>query len=248
MPDRSLLQKDLSAWKIVASEEQLLQTERYFALLSEWNAKMNLTAIGSWEDFCRLHVTDSLALFPFLPEDVLPVSREKEGIRLADIGSGAGFPGMVLQIFCPSWQVTLIEAQGKRVQFLEALCRELFPSDAETKILQLRAEDAGREEALRERFDLCTARAVAALPVLLEYALPLLAVGGIFAAYKSSDTDPELADARRALDVLGGEITEVKDYLLPGTTIARRLVFVQKLRATPEKYPRRAGMPKKRPL
>ena len=243
--DWSGLSRDLSAWDMVLSEERKEALGRYYELLSERNRQMNLTAIEDFEGFCRLHVTDSLALLAFLPDKI---SREIKGARLADLGSGAGFPGMILKLFAREAKVTLIEAQAKRVSFLEEVRTALFPEDAGVRCLQLRAEEAGQDPEHREGYSVVTARAVAELSVLLEYALPLLEVGGIFAAYKSRETEEETERAAHALEVLGGRVLQVKDYVLPNSDTERRLIFVEKVKETPEKYPRRAGMAKKRPL
>ena len=245
MHDFSQLEQDLSFWNIPLSEGQKEQLEQYYLLLTERNAQMNLTAIDAFPDFCRLHVVDSLALLRFLPEQI---SRETRGQKVADLGSGAGFPGMILKLFSPDWEVHLVETLGKRVLFLEEVRAAILPADKRIFIQKMRAEEAGRMPKLREQFSLVTARAVAELSVLLEYALPLLNVGGVFAAYKSRETDEEIEGAEHALEILGGRLLRTEDYALPNTDTARRLVFVEKVKATEEKYPRRAGMAKKRPL
>ena len=208
---------------------------RYGALLLETNQVMNLTAITDPADVAALHFLDSAALL------TLADFRDKS---VADVGTGAGFPGLPLKIAEPSIRLTLLDAQGKRVRFLETVCRELGLGDVEC--VHGRAEEFAADR--RESFDIVTSRAVAALPVLAELCLPLVKVGGRFLAMKSVDADAELASARRAMETLGGSVASVRDYPIPGTDVRHRLVIVKKFRPTPEKYPRTFAKIKKNPL
>ena len=208
---------------------------RYGALLLETNQVMNLTAITDPADVAALHFLDSAALL------TLTDFKEKS---VADVGTGAGFPGLPLKIAEPSIRLTLLDAQGKRVRFLETVCAELGLADVEC--VHGRAEGFAADR--RESFDLVTSRAVAALPVLAELCLPLVKVGGAFLAMKSVDSEAELAEAKRALETLGGRVEALRDYGIPGTDVRHRLVIIKKIRKTPEKYPRIFAKIKKNPL
>ena len=208
---------------------------RYGALLLETNQVMNLTAITDPADVAALHFLDSAALL------TLTDFKEKS---VADVGTGAGFPGLPLKIAEPSIRLTLLDAQGKRVRFLETVCAELGLTDVEC--VHGRAEEFAADR--RESFDLVTSRAVAALPVLAGLCLPLVKVGGAFLAMRSVDSEAELAEAKRALETLGGRVEALRDYGIPGTDVRHRLVIIKKIRKTPEKYPRIFAKIKKNPL
>ena len=208
---------------------------RYGQLLLETNQVMNLTAITDPADVAALHFLDSAALLS---------EADFKNKTVADVGTGAGFPGLPLKIAEPSIHLTLLDAQGKRVRFLETVCQELGLTDVEC--VHARAEEFAAHR--RESFDLVTSRAVAALPVLAELCLPLVKVGGAFLAMKSVDSDEELAQAKRALETLGGRVEALRDYAIPGTDVRHRLIIVKKIRPTGEKYPRAFAKIKKNPL
>lgn len=208
---------------------------RYAQLLLETNQVMNLTAITDPADVAALHFLDSAALLTLA---------DCRGKTLADVGTGAGFPGLPMKIAEPSLHLTLLDAQGKRVRFLETVCQDLGLTDVEC--VHGRAEEFAATK--RESFDLVTSRAVAALPVLAELCLPLVKPGGSFLAMKSVDCDEELASAKRALETLGGRVEALRDYTIPGTNVRHRLIVIKKFRATPEKYPRVFAKIKKNPL
>lgn len=208
---------------------------RYGELLLETNQVMNLTSITDPADVAALHFLDSAALL------TLADFHDKS---VADVGTGAGFPGLPLKIVEPSIRLTLLDAQGKRVRFLESVCRELGLEDV--ACIHGRAEEFAADR--RESFDLVTSRAVAALPVLSELCLPLVKPGGYFLAMKSVDCEAELSSAKRALDTLGGRVEAVRDYEIPGTDVRHRLILIKKFRQTPEKYPRVFAKIKKNPL
>ena len=208
---------------------------RYGELLLETNKVMNLTAITEPRDVAALHFLDSAALLTL--EDF-------HGKSVVDVGTGAGFPGLPLRILEPTIRLTLLDSLGKRVQFLESVCRELGLTDV--SCIHGRAEEfAG---AHRESYDLAVSRAVAALPVLCELCLPLVRPGGKFLAMKSVESDQELASAGHAIAILGGAVAAVRDYVIPGTQVRHRLIIVEKAKKTPEKYPRMFAKIKKNPL
>ena len=208
---------------------------RYADLLVEKNKVMNLTAITEPADIATLHFLDSAALLTLA---------DWKGKTVADIGTGAGFPGLPLRIVDPSIRLTLLDAQNKRVEFLKEVCGELGLANVEC--VHARAEEFAADH--REGFDLVTSRAVAALPLLCELCLPLVKVGGYFAAMKSVDADAELASAAHAIGVLGGAVDHVTDYAIPGTEVHHRVIFIKKCRETGKKYPRAFAKIKKNPL
>ena len=208
---------------------------RYGHLLMETNKVMNLTAITDPADIAALHFLDSAALLTL--EDF----RDK---TVVDVGTGAGFPGLPLKILEPTIHLTLLDSLGKRVQFLERVCQELGLADV--ACIHGRAEEFAA--AHRESFDLAVSRAVAALPVLCELCLPLVRPGGKFLAMKSVDSDQELESAKHAIETLGGAVSGVRDYEIPGTEVRHRLILVEKVKKTPEKYPRMFAKIKKNPL
>ena len=209
--------------------------ERYGELLLEKNKVMNLTAITEPADVATLHFLDSAALL------TLADFRNK---RVADIGTGAGFPGMPLRILEPSIRMTLLDSLGKRVDFLKEVCDDLG-LDA-VSCVHARAEEFAADH--REGFDIVTSRAVANLRMLSELCLPLVKVGGYFLSMKSVDSDAELKEAETAIRLLGGKVEQVKDYRIPGTDVTHRLIFVKKVRETAKKYPRAFAKIKKTPL
>lgn len=208
---------------------------RYGLLLSEKNQVMNLTAITDPEDVARLHFLDSAALLTLA---------DFQGKSVVDVGTGAGFPGLPLRILEPSLRLTLLDAQQKRVRFLQEVCEDLGLEDV--TCLHGRAEEFAQEH--RESFDLAVSRAVAALPVLAELCLPLVKVGGQFLAMKSVDCGEELNAASRAVSLLGGRLEKPLDYGIAGTNVRHRLVIITKILETPKKYPRLFAKIKKNPL
>lgn len=206
------------------------------ALLKK-NEVMNLTAITEPEAVARLHMLDCAALLNYADFD---------GKSLIDVGTGAGFPGVALKVLVPSLEVTLLDAQRKRVDFLSESCQALGLKNI--RAVHGRAEELGRDGACRERFDFAAARAVAALPMLCELCLPFVKVGGAFLAMKSVESGAELKQAAHAVESLGGELGDIYDYAIPGADVIHRLIVIHKIRPSPEKYPRSFGRIKKSPL
>lgn len=218
------------------SREQSEKFQRYMELLIEWNEKLNLTAITEPEEIVEKHFIDSITL--------LLACKPKEGATLLDVGTGAGFPGVPAKIMRPDLKVTLLDGSNKRLNFLGELCGEL---GIECQRVHKRAEEAGLDRRMRESYDLVTARAVAQLRVLCEYCLPLVKMKGFFVAMKGPGAGEELTEAKKALDILGGDRVEVKQVQLPNAG-ERNLVVVQKLSFTPKGYPRHGGTISKHPL
>lgn len=213
------------------------QLAEYGRLLLEKNQVMNLTAIREEEGVARLHMLDCAALLR---------CADFQGKTLADVGTGAGFPGLALKILVPSLQVTLLDALGKRVDWLNETAARLGLEGVEA--IHVRAEEQARVKGFREHFDLVTARAVADLRMLSELCLPYARVGGLFLAMKSVDSDRELAGAARAVRLLGGRVRGTADYTIPGTEVTHRVVLVDKAAPTPKGYPRRWAKIQTEPL
>lgn len=221
---------------IKVTVEQAGKFQRYMEFLVEWNEKLNLTAITGPEEVMEKHFLDSLTL--------LLACKPKDGGKLLDVGTGAGFPGVPIKIMRPDLQVTLLDGSNKRLNFLGELCCEL---GIECQRVHKRAEEAGLDKAMRESYDLVTARAVAQLRVLCEYCLPLVKMKGFFIAMKGPNAGDELAEAKKALEILGGDKITIKQVQLP-TAGERNLVVVRKLSFTPKGYPRHGGTISKHPL
>ncbi len=224
----------------VSASEKLLT---YFRLLREWNEKINLTAVLDDEGIAVKHLLDSLTLLPFL--DSALTAGPPAVLRLIDVGTGAGFPGLPLKIIRPDLHVLLLDALAKRVRFLDTVIAALALEGITAR--HGRAEEAARSRDLRERFDIATARAVASLPALCEYCLPFVRVGGAFLAMKGQSGE-NWQDARRAIRLLGGELADIAEFDLPGTDMKRTILTIRKTSPTPAAYPRKAGKPEQQPL
>lgn len=218
---------------------------RYYELVVEKNKVMNLTAITEEDEFISKHFVDSLSLVIAPDMEEILVSPKKE-IKLIDVGTGAGFPGMVLKIVFPSLKITLFDSLKKRLNFLDEVIVELELKDIET--LHGRAEDYGNNKLYREKYDICVSRAVANMSALSEYCLPFVKPDGLFVAYKSGGSHSEIREAAKAVKILGGNIEDIQDFMLPDTDIERSLVSVRKIKKTPAQYPRKAGTPAKEPI
>lgn len=231
-----LLEKGALHYEKTITNHQLEQFVKYMELLKEWNTKINLTAIEDDREIIIKHFIDSMSILQYVKD-----SEQK----LIDVGTGAGFPGIPLKIVNKNIEVTLLDSLEKRVKFLNEVIKSINISNI--KAVHGRAEDMGISPSYREKYDIAVARAVANLPVLLEYCLPFVKINGIFIAMKGSNTE-EFDNCSKALDILGGKIEKIEKMELPFTNIERNVVVVRKFRQTPTKYPRKAGKPVKEPL
>ncbi len=229
--NKTLFQDGIKALGGSLTESQLSQFEKYSALLKEWNQKMNLTAITDDDGISVKHFLDS----------ILPLYHTEipQNASVADIGTGAGFPGIPLKILRPDLRITLVDSLNKRITFLETVVEELGLENV--TCIHGRAEELGKDNKFREKFDLVTSRAVANLRVLGEYCLPLVKVGGQFLALKAESVDEELLEAKPMLGSLGGGKPQVISAPLPGSDMTRKLVLIPKEKNTPPQFPRRAN-------
>lgn len=236
--DTSQFEKDLNVLNIALSDSQIDQFLVYYEMLVDWNRCMNLTAITEYGDVMKKHFIDSLSL-------VRAYDLSKPA-KVIDVGTGAGFPGLALKIAFPDLEMTLLDSLNKRIHFLDAVIERLELTGVET--VHGRAEDFAKPDKLRERFDLCVSRAVARLSTLSEYCLPFVRVGGRFISYKSEKALEEMEAAGKAVSLLGGRIADQLEFWLPDSDINRNLFVIEKVKPTPDRYPRRAGVPAREPL
>ena len=234
---KNLLQNYIKDYKITLTENQYEQFQKYFELLAEWNEKMNLTAITDESGVALKHFADSLSLLNFVD---IP-----QNSSLADVGTGAGFPGVVLKIARPDIKLTLIDSLNKRLVFLGEVCAQL---GIEAELIHSRAEDGARDEKLRESFDFAVSRAVARMNVLSEYCLPYVKVGGAFCAMKGAQANEEFKESLNAINTLGGTLENTYFFELPENGGERAIAVVRKVKNTPQKYPRQSGKIKAKAL
>lgn len=232
------LKESLVSVGLNPSDATLFSLNRYYEMLVEKNKVMNLTAIKEYEDVVIKHFVDSILISQVFPMD-------KVG-SIIDVGTGAGFPGVVLKIFYEDKKITLLDSLNKRINFLMEVGEKL--NLKELNCQHGRAEDFARITSEREGYDLCVSRAVANLATLSEYCLPFVKKNGFFVAYKAEDCSEEVKEAERAIKTLGGVIEDTVYYKIPNTDITRAFVIIKKIANTNKKYPRKAGLPSKEPL
>ncbi|MBE6092731.1 MAG: 16S rRNA (guanine(527)-N(7))-methyltransferase RsmG [Selenomonas ruminantium] len=232
------LAKAAAEYGISLSDTQMEQYNRYFELLVEWNEKINLTAITEPKEVAIKHMIDSITAYD---ENLF-----KDGTTVIDVGTGAGFPGLPLKIFCPEIKLTLMDSLNKRIKFLQTVVEELGLKDVEC--VHARAEEGARNKKYRESFDIAVSRAVARLPILCEYCLPFVKKGGHFIALKGMQYNDEADEAVKAIKVMGGSKTEIRPVKLPELDDKRAVITIIKTMPTPKAYPRKAGTPTKNPI
>jgi len=229
--------KEAAKFNIVITPQMNNEFEEYSKMMLHYNEFMNLTAITELDEIKEKHFLDSVTL---VTSDKLSPE-----CSMIDIGAGAGFPSIPVKIVRKDIKLTMLDSLNKRINFLNDVIDKIGLKDA--RAIHFRAEDAGKDKSLRENFDVATARAVAVLAVLAEYALPFVKVGGYFVAMKGTAPDEELENAKRAIKEMGGKTQEVKEILLP-SGIKHSLIIIEKIASTPSKYPRKAGKPSKEPI
>lgn len=233
-----IFEKKLNELGFVLSDVQKEQFDRFYELLVEWNKVMNLTGITEYEEVNEKHFVDSLSIVKAVDMETVHT--------VIDIGTGAGFPGIPLKIAFPHLKIVLLDSLNKRIKFLNEVIDRLGLTDIST--IHGRAEDYAKQSEYREQFDLCVSRAVANLSTLSEYCIPYVQVGGMFIPYKSGEIDEEVAQAKKAVHILGGKLENVVKFQLPESEISRSFVKIKKINNTTKKYPRKSGLPAKEPL
>ncbi len=230
------LRKQASKLNINMENDELEKFFSYMNLLIDWNEKINLTAITEPEDIIKKHFVDSLEINKYIMEKS----------NVIDVGTGAGFPGLPLKIVRKDINITLLDSLNKRINFLNEVIS--FTDLNNIKTVHFRAEDAGKNTQFREKFDVVTSRAVAPLNILAEYMLPFAKVNGCCICMKGSNIDEEVKTSVKAINELGGKIENLEEFELPDSDIKRSIVIIRKIKSTPSKYPRKAGMPSKNPI
>lgn len=235
---RQILLNTLAEFEMALDELAVDRLCKYYELLIEWNEKINLTALTAPEDVALKHFTDSLMLLRY-------IAIEKDArLSIIDVGTGAGFPGLVLKIARPDIRLTLLDSLQKRLTFLDTVCQALGLGEVE--LIHSRAEDGARTQ-LRDSFDIAVSRAVASMNTLCEYDMPYVKIGGRFIAMKGKDAECELANAENAITQLGGKLIAKHDFIL-GSAGERSIIEIEKISPTPDKYPRKSKQIKNKPL
>ncbi len=238
MDSNKLLLQGIEELQLHISDNQIQQFMDYYEMLIETNKVMNLTAITDFDEVMVKHFIDSLF--------VVKTTDMNKYKTLIDVGTGAGFPGIPIKIMFPHLNVTLLDSLNKRLKFLNSVIDKLKLTEIET--VHGRAEDIAQKKEFREQYDVCVSRAVANLSTLSEYCIPFINVGGNFISYKSSLSEDEINESKKAIKIFGGNILQTKTIPLPCSDIERTFVVIQKDKQTPKKYPRKAGTPSKDPI
>lgn len=228
----------LSEWSILLDENQIQQFIQYYEMLIEKNKVMNLTAITEFDQVIEKHFLDSISLGTAM--------NLHQDLKMIDLGTGAGFPGIPLKIVFPELQVTLADSLNKRVLFLQEVIDTLKLEKIEA--VHGRAEELARNVVYREQYDLCVSRAVANLATLSEYCLPFISLSGKFVSYKSGEIHEEVNDAKKAIATLGGKVSDIHQFTFGDNELHRSFVVIEKVKKTPKIYPRKAGTPSKQPI
>lgn len=238
MSNASILKNGIQELGLNCTDETIEKFSKYREILVEWNQKMNLTGIEDEKEVFIKHFLDSLA--------AVKNGYIKNGMSIIDVGTGAGFPGLPLKICLENSKVTLLDSLNKRINFLSEVCKNINIDDIE--LIHGRAEDFGKDDEYREQYDIATARAVAGLPILMEFCTPFIKVGGYFVCLKGPNADTELEESKKAMEILGLEFIEKIDVDLPEIDLKHNIVVFKKIANTPAKYPRKAGKPVKSPI
>ena len=233
---QGILKSECEKIQIELEEKHIEKFYKYMQLLLEWNEKINLTAITDPNEVILKHFVDSLTINKYI----------KDNSTIIDIGTGAGFPGIPLKIIREDLQITLVDSLNKRIKFLEEVIEKLELKNI--KPIHARAEELGKNIKYREKFDYATSRAVANLSTLSEYLIPLVKIQGKIISMKGSEVEKELIDSKNAISVLGGKILKIDEFNLPSSDIKRNVIIMEKVKNTPNKYPRKAGTPAKDPI
>ncbi|QJA09808.1 16S rRNA (guanine(527)-N(7))-methyltransferase RsmG [Romboutsia sp. CE17] len=238
MTNEDILRQGIKDFGIDVNDQMISDLKTYRELLVEWNQKMNLTGIEEEKEVFIKHFLDSIS--------AVSKGYIKDGISLIDVGTGAGFPGLPLKICLKNIKLTLLDSLNKRINFLQEVSNSVKLEDIE--FIHGRAEDFGKNPEYREQYDVATARAVAGLPILMEFCVPFVKLGGYFVCLKGPNANLELEESKAAMDILGLEFVEKIDIELPNEELKHNILVFKKVRNTPEKYPRKAGKPAKSPI
>ena len=222
--------------QIKLNDKQLMQFYKYMNLLIEWNKKINLTSIIEPEEIIIKHFVDSVIISKYI----------EKGLKVIDVGTGAGFPGIPLKIVRDDIEIVLLDSLNKRVNFLNEVIKDIKLEKIQT--IHARVEEFAKNKKYRENFDAVISRAVANMSTLSEYMLPLTKVGGKMLSMKGPDFEKEIENSKKAISILGGEIEKIDEYQLPKTEMKRSIIIVEKVKNTPQKYPRKPGTPAKEPI
>lgn len=238
MNNEEILRQGINGFGIEANDQMINDLKTYREILVDWNQKMNLTGIEEEREVFIKHFLDSIS--------AVSNGYIKNRISLIDVGTGAGFPGLPLKICLRDIKLTLLDSLNKRINFLQEVSNTVNLEDVE--FIHGRAEDFGKDSKYREQFDVATARAVAGLPILMEFCVPFVKLGGYFVCLKGPNANLELEESQKAMEVLGLEFIEKIDIELPNEELKHNILVFKKVKNTPEKYPRKAGKPAKSPI